>query len=241
MARSPTEHQVIEAEIQVLLAKGAVRKVHSQSKQFTSRLFMIPKKDGSLHPVINLKPLNTYMVNQHFKMEGMQKVKELLREGDWMCSVDLKDAYLSVAIAEHHRKFLRFIWEDTTYEFNCLPFGLCSTPRIFTKLLCPVMAHLRFMGLRMVIYLEDILLMAEDQETLLKQVQQTITLLEQLGFTVNKLKSILVPYHQITYLGLLVDTTLMKLLLPEEKIQQITNDCRQMLTKEPSQHNSWHL
>ena len=164
-------------------------------------------------------------------MEGIHKVKELLREGDWTCSVDLKDAYLSVAIAESHRKFLRFIWEDTTYEFTCLPFGLCSAPRTFTKLLHPVMAHLRFRGLRLVVYLDDILLMAEDRETLLEQVHQTITLLEQLGFTMNRLKSILDPCHQIIYLGLQVDTTSMKLLLLAEKMQQIMNSCRQILTK----------
>jgi len=106
VARSPTEHQTIRAEVQALLIKGAVRMVRPQSNQFTSRLLVIPKKDGSMRPVINLKPLNKFIANQHFKMEGIHKVKELLGEGDWMCSVDLKDAYLSVAIAEHHRRFL---------------------------------------------------------------------------------------------------------------------------------------
>ena len=108
VARSQTEHKAMKAEVQALLAKGAVKKVHSQSDQFTSRLFVVLKKGGSLRPVINLK-LNSHMDNQHFKIEGIHKVKELLREGDWMCSVDLKDAYLSVAIAESHKKFLRFI------------------------------------------------------------------------------------------------------------------------------------
>ena len=230
-ARSPTERQAISTEVEALLTKGAVRKVQPQPNQFTSRLFVVPKKDGSLRPVINLKPLNTYMANHHFKMEGILKVKDLLKKGDWMCSVDLKDAYLSVAIAEHHRKFLRFVWEGNTYEFTCLPFGLCSAPRIFTKLLRPVVAHLRFLGLRMVVYLDDILLMAGDRKTLLKQVHQTITLLEVLGFTVNRPKSVLDPCQQITYLGFQVDSLLMQLLLPEEKIQLIVTDCKRMLTK----------
>ena len=62
-------------------------------------------------------------------------------------------------------------------------------------LLRPVMAHLRFWGLRTVIYLDDILVMAGDQEQLQHQVQQTISLLEQLGFTVNRTKSVLEPSH----------------------------------------------
>jgi len=140
VARPPSEHNAIKAEIQALLEKGAVRKGHTQSNQFTSTQFVIPKKDRSLCLVINLKPLNTYMANQHFKMDGIYKVEELLREGDWMymCKIDLKDVYLSVAIAEHHRKF---VWQDTTYEFTSMSFGLCSAPRIFTKLFCPMMAY----------------------------------------------------------------------------------------------------
>ena len=80
---------------------GGGGKVQPQMEQFTSRLF---KKDGSLRPIVNLKPLNRFMAKHHFKMEGICRVKELLREGDWMCSVDLKDAYLSVPVAKHHRK-----------------------------------------------------------------------------------------------------------------------------------------
>lgn len=36
--------------------------------------------------------------------------------------------YLSVTVAEEHRKYLRFQWENQLYEFLCLPFGLSSTP-----------------------------------------------------------------------------------------------------------------
>jgi len=67
-----------------------------------------------------------------FKAEGLCRIKELLRRNDWMCSVDLKDAHLSVPIARHHRKFLRFIWQCMTYELKCLPFDLSNS----CKLLC---------------------------------------------------------------------------------------------------------
>ena len=229
--RSNKERQAIATEIQSLRVKGAVIEVSPQMDQFTSRLFVIPKKDGSQRPVINLRPLNSFIENHHFKMEGMSKVRELLRCNDWMCSVDLKDAYLSVPIAEQHRRFLRFVWDEITYEFTCLPFGLCSAPRVFTKLLRPVMAHLRFQGLRTVIYLDDMLIMAEDQERLAQQIQKSLTLLENLGFIINIPKSSLTPAHQITYLGLAIDSVAMKLCLTEEKLQQTILSCRELLTR----------
>ncbi|KAI8426711.1 hypothetical protein MSG28_014417 [Choristoneura fumiferana] len=47
-----------------------------------------------------------------------------------------------------HRKYLRFMFNDSLYEFNCLPFGLATAPYAFTKLLKPVMEFLREQGIR---------------------------------------------------------------------------------------------
>ena len=147
-AMSRESSLLVEEEIQNLLQKGAVVMASPCQDQFISRLFLVPKKDGSFRPVVNLKPLNCFVQKFHFKMEGSGMIKDLLRKGDWMCTLDLKDAYLSVAIVQEHRRFLRFMWNGRIFEFTCLPFGLCSAPRIFMKLLHLVMAHLRKQGLQ---------------------------------------------------------------------------------------------
>lgn len=92
-----------------------------------SQLFLVPKKDGSQRPVINLKPLNLFIKKQKFKMEGARVIRGLLQEGDWMVSIDLKDAYLSVPVAQGDIHYL--------CEFQYLRFGLSSAPQVFTKLL----------------------------------------------------------------------------------------------------------
>jgi len=89
---------VIGEEVQKLLDKGAIRVVSPCLNQFVSRLFLVPKKDGSFRPVINLRPLNQFMTTSHFKMENLGMLRDLLRQGDYMASIDLKDAYLSVAV-----------------------------------------------------------------------------------------------------------------------------------------------
>ena len=65
--------------------------------------------------------------------------------------------YYTVPVNQDHRRYLRFRYQGTLYEFCCLPFGLSSAPRAFTKLLKPVATLLRSMGIRIVIYLDDIL------------------------------------------------------------------------------------
>jgi len=99
-----------------------------------------------------------------------------------MCTLDLKDAYLSVAIVQEPG----FMWNGRILEFTCLPFGLCSAPRTFTKLLCPVMAHLWKQRLQSIIYLDDLLIMDQSREGLLHQMEMTTQLLESLGFTINR-------------------------------------------------------
>ena len=60
-----------------------------------------------------------------------------------MITMDLKDAYLSVPIHADHSKYLRFEWESELWEFTCLPFGLSSAPRVFTKVMKPVIGKVR--------------------------------------------------------------------------------------------------
>lgn len=218
-------HLVTE-EVCKLVTKGAIKAVPPLPNQFLSRIFVVPKRDGSYRPVINLRPLNQFMVNIHFKMESLNMMKDLLRQGDWMVSIDLKDAYLSVAVWEGHRKYLRFMWQDTIYEFQCLPFGLCTAPRVFTKLLKPVLARLRHQGARVIMYLDDMLVMAQSREDLEKQVIQIVSLLEMLGFVVNREKSHLQPTQTIQYLGFIVDSRELLIRLTEEKVVQITAACK---------------
>jgi hypothetical protein len=60
-----------------------------------------------------------------------------------------------MGVHPHSQQFLRFIWQGHTYQFRALPFGLNTAPRIFTKLLKPVVAFLSTRNIRLLIlYLE---------------------------------------------------------------------------------------
>ena len=50
---------------------------------FYSQMFLVPKKDDQQRPVINLKRLNWSVITEHFKIEGIHMLKELLKAGDW--------------------------------------------------------------------------------------------------------------------------------------------------------------
>ena len=224
------EQKVLDQEVQELLDKQAVHQISaSDTAGFISSLFVVPKKDGGNRPVVNLKPLNQFLVYEHFKMEGIHMLRDLLRQGDYLVKIDLKDAYLTVPIWKGHQKYLRFLWKETLLEFACLPFGLATAPRVFTKLMKPVVAMLRQRGVRLIIYLDDMLIMAESTSLALHHAASALNLLESLGFVVNYHKSQLIPSQQIEFLGFLVDSVTLSLQLPGEKLRKIRKRCQQLL------------
>ena len=60
--------------------------------------FCRPKKDGSVRIILNLKKLNESMDYQHFKMETLNHALQLMTQGCYMASIDLKDAYYSIPV-----------------------------------------------------------------------------------------------------------------------------------------------
>ena len=97
----------------------APRKRGSRARErYSGPIFERDKKDGSKRPVFNLRQLNQWIEYSHFKMEGMTAVIETIIQGDWMIKIDIRDAYFCVAIAPEHRKFLRFRWEGSLFQFN---------------------------------------------------------------------------------------------------------------------------
>ena len=190
-----------------LIAKGAVEHVPLPSPGFYSRLFVVWKTSGSWRPVIDLSHLNRFVDVSHFQMETIQSVLLSVRQGDWMASIDLKEAYLQVPVHPASRHFLRFVFRGQVYQFKALCFGLSTAPQVFTRVMAPVSAILHSLGIRMRRYLDDWLVQSSSRESLLTDLQTVLGLCHELGIVINPLKSNLVPSQVVQYLGVVIDST----------------------------------
>ena len=91
------------------------------------------------------------------------------------------------------------------------------------------MATLRELGLRLIIYIDDILVMAETESLLREHITAVIYLLENLGVVINHPKSELTPTQEIEFLGFTVSSAKMELRLPGEKIKKIRSEAGKAL------------
>ena len=139
------ESQIISSELDNLLTNGVIVKSQHCHGEFLSPIFLRKKKTGGYRLILNLKNLNQYISNHRFKMESLTSAILLMTPGCYMASVDLQDAYYSVPINKKCQKYLKFSWQGELFQFTCLPNGLASAPRLFTKSLKPVYSTLRQM------------------------------------------------------------------------------------------------
>ena len=168
--------------------------------------------------ILNVKKLNGHIDHAHFKMNTLKTALQLVKQGDWFISIDFSDAYFSIPAVKSHRKYLRFQFRGVLYEYNVIPNGLKTGPRLFTKILKVPLSSLRqWLGLRVVGYLDDTLLMANSAAQVDQQGVEAVHLFTHLGFHINKKKSVVLPQQKVEYLGFEIDSQNMTVKLTNDK------------------------
>ncbi len=129
---------------------------------------------------------------------------------------------LSHPESPHHSRFLRFVFEGVAYQYTVLPFGLSLVPRTFTKCIDAALFPLRQMGIRILNYLDDWLILAQSEDEFLSHRFVLLSHLDCLGL--NFAKSTLSSSQQISFLGTVIDSARMRAVVTPEcalAIQQL--------------------
>ncbi|CAC5412705.1 unnamed protein product [Mytilus coruscus] len=80
--RVGTKRSSILEEVNSLLEKRAIEPVpkNAENQGYYSTIFMVPKRQGGLGPILNLKPLNKFVKPHHFKMETLRSILKTLQK-----------------------------------------------------------------------------------------------------------------------------------------------------------------
>ena len=229
------EMKFLDSEIVKLLEKGIIETAVDEQPQYISNIFLRDKKDGSYRMILNLSGLNESVEYHKFKMDTFLTALNLVTPNCYMASIDFKDAYYSVSVAREHRKWLRFRFKGNLYEFTCLPNGLSSGPRVFTKITKPLFANLRESGHMNTIYIDDSLLFGDTWEECARNVRETLEKALKAGFIGHPIKSWFIPTQKLEFLGFWIDSVKMQVTLTEEKamvLKQLCTDLKRF--KKPS-------
>ena len=199
---NPHRNSYLLEALHKLIAKNAVELVKQQtSLGFFNRLFLVPKPNNKWRPILDLSKLNLFLKMEKFKMETRETIRTSLQQGEWVTSIDFKDAYFHIPIQEQSRKYLRFHVQGQTYQFKALPFGLSTAPLEFTVIAKELKLMAIHRGIRIHQYLDDWLVRATSHQACLQHT--LIKICQKLGWLVNLDKSELVPKQIFDFIALI--------------------------------------
>ena len=164
-------------------------------------------------------------------MDTLETAISMMKPGCYMASVDLKDAYYMETIDLSHQKYLKFWFDGQYFQYICLPNGLASAARIFTKLLKPVYSALRAARHLSCGYIDDSYLQGDTFQECHVNVVDTTKMFMRLGFFVHPEKSVFVPSQRLTFLGFDLDSVHMTVAPTAEKIEKLLASCNSLLQK----------
>ena len=240
-ALDPLNRDLVEEQIRTELLEGRYEIVQ-EKPAIVSALGAIRKPNGKIRLIHDAsRPIGGALNEYADELEAgsFQSVSDavgLLSHNAYMSKIDLKSAYRSVGVHPSSFPGTGLKWKfkgDTDYSYiidKCLPFGAKFSPGIFHRLTQAVRRMMLRRGYRIVVYLDDFLIVEKDLERCLMAQRCLLALLRELGFSIawEKVEG---PSQTITFLGVVIDSVNDLLLLPQQKLCEFEELVKELLGK----------
>ena len=134
-------------------------------------------------------------------METAESTRKSIRHGGVVHLNRHNRAYFHVPIHPQSQKYLRFQTEKGVFQFRALLFGVATAPLEFTRIVKEVKLIAQARNLRIHQYRDDWLLRSPTEEQCLKDSENLVKLVQELGWLINFQTSELVPTQKLDFLG----------------------------------------
>lgn len=147
------EKQAMQDYISASLASGIIRPSKSP---VAAGFFFVGKKDGTLRPCIDYRPLNNITIKNKYPLPLLSSSFEPLASASIFTKLDLRNAYYLVRMREGDEWKTAFNTHLGQFEYLVMPFGLANAPAVFQALVNDVLRDM--LNIFVVVYLDDILI-----------------------------------------------------------------------------------
>lgn len=179
------------------LARGIIS--HSRSS-FSSPLHIVPKSNGTIRPCGDYRRFNSITKADVYPPPLVDDIFDKLEGAVIYTVIDLTSAFHNVLIHPDDRNYTAFSANGGLYHYNCLPFGLQSSPASFMRFLSLVLE-----GLDVPIgpYFDDLIVGSRAVADHPGHVRKLLQRLREHNIHINKDK-IRVGYSHVAALGFLL-------------------------------------
>ena len=225
--------EVVREYIEKELEAGRVKRVADQgSRIHISPFGVIPKKEqGKWRLIVDLSHPRDHSINDgvdegasslaYVSVDNLAETILGLGRGTLMGKCDVKSAYRNIPVYPGDAGWLGLKWDGEVFVDTALPFGLRSAPKIFTAVADAFQWILIQAGVQLIFhYIDDFAVVGRTEKECRVAMETVNSLATDLGLPMEPSKTV-GPVTKMTFLGIEIDTQVMELRLPEEKLGEL--------------------
>lgn len=196
---SPAIQNLMSVELDRMLALGVIE---TSQSPWNSPISVARKPNGKVRLCLDARALNKVTKKDAYPMPIIDSILSRLKDTYIISSVDLKDAFWQISLAEGSMEKTAFsVPGRPHYQFRRMPFGLCNSAQTMCRLMDIVIpSHLRE---HVFVYIDDLLIVSADMQTHFERLRQVALSLRNANLTINVEKSKFL-LKSIIYLGHIV-------------------------------------
>lgn len=192
------EDKHLKEEIDKLLSLGLIRP--SQGK-WSSPVFFVKKKDGSLRLVIDYRRLNKLTVKDSFPLPHIDDLLDSLGGARWFSTLDAASGYWQVPLADDAIEKTGFVCKYGTYEWLVTPFGLTTAGETYQRMMSTILAP--FIGEFVYVFIDDVIVWSRTLEEHVEHLRKVFEVCNSVNLRLRRDKCSLAR-RQVEYLGHIV-------------------------------------
>ena len=114
--------------------------VQPSSSPWASPVVLVKKKDETLRFCVDYRRLNALTKKDVYPLPRIDDTLDQLRQARYFLSMYLKSGYWQIEVDERDHEKTAFVTPDGLYEFKVMPFGLCTAPAMFQRVMDTVLS-----------------------------------------------------------------------------------------------------
>src|SRR6202789_1534052 len=168
-----------------------------------SPFFYVTKKDGKLRPCQDYRYLNDWTIKNAYPLPLISEIMDKLKGAKYFTKFDVRWGYNNIQIKEGDEWKAAFKTNRGLYEPTVMFFGMCNSPATFQAMMDHAFADMIEEGI-LIVYMEDILIFAEDEPTLQRHTKRVLERLRQHDLFL-KPKKCAFGKTKVEYLGMVIE------------------------------------
>ncbi|KAA6392726.1 MAG: hypothetical protein EZS28_011744 [Streblomastix strix] len=147
---SQIQDQALSNILETELREEIIDEVNERDLSWINPIFRKYKKEKKKRrKITDCQMLNKSLISDHFQMEDVHTLLEMIRPGDWTIKIDLESAFLHMLINENLKSFLKFTFHGRFYRYRAICFGIRHVPLTFHKTLRSIVPQKKLSSIQM--------------------------------------------------------------------------------------------